>query len=347
MTDEAPVQDLPIVYDDAYRCRLQPPGHPECPQRVEAIMARLALEGLSGRILAPRPADRDDLLAVHSPKLLARIEGDYDGYLDVNCYHHAKTYPTALLAAGGTIQGAVTAVDAGSPALVLPRPPGHHAGRDYYGGFCYFNNIAVAAEYLIRHRGLARVAIVDIDVHHGNGTADIFARRRDVLYISTHQWGIFPGTGALDDCGRAEGEGFTVNLPLPGGEGVATFGRVLSELIEPILRQYRPEAILVSMGLDAHYMDPLASIQLTSQGLSDVCLALDALAHDLCSGRILYVLEGGYHLEAIAETTAALVAGLTGRPLRVPLLFNRGEQREANTGLLGRFTQIQSRYWNL
>ena len=347
MNAHSPSPDLPIFYSDGYRYQLQTPGHPECPGRVQSIMERLALEGLADGVREPVPAALDDVLAVHAASLLAELEGDYEGALDPNCYHRPKTYETALLAAGGTIQGAVLAVDTGAPTLVLPRPPGHHAGRNFYGGFCYFNNVAVAAEHLLKTAGLARVAIIDIDVHHGNGTAAIFAQRPDVLYVSTHQWGIYPGTGALDDCGSGAGEGFTVNLPLLSGEGAATYDRILSEILIPILHQYQPEALLVSMGLDAHYMDPLAGINLTSQCLSDACLALHAVAQDLCGGRIVYVLEGGYHLDAIAETTAAVVAGLTGRALHKPLKFNRGEQRPANTEALQIYREVQARYWAL
>lgn len=345
--DAAAHLHLPIVYSDLYRYQLQPPGHPECPERVAAIMERLQTEGLADGLCEPAPVSLDDIRAVHSSSLVSRIARDYEGYLDVNCYHGLKTYETALLAAGGTIQGVVIAAETGSPTLVLPRPPGHHAGRDFFGGFCYFNNIAIAAEHLIREKALGRVAIIDIDVHHGNGTAEIFSCRQDVLYISTHEWGIFPGTGSLAECGIGEGEGFTVNLPMPSGEGVATYDEILSGIIIPILRQYRPAAMLVSMGLDAHYMDPLASIQLTSQCLSDACLALNAVAKEVCGGRIVYVLEGGYHLLAIAETTAAVVAGLSGKPLQVPLKFNRGEQCDTNIELLQAYRDVQSRYWVL
>ena len=195
--------------------------------------------------------------------------------------------------------------------MPLARPPGHHAGPDYGGGFCYLNNVAVAAADQVAQG--RRVAILDYDPHPGNGTSEICADDATALYVSTHQYGIYPGTGAAEDVGMGEGRGFNVNIPFTAGCGDASFHAAYDEIIEPIVRAYRPDVILVSLGVDAHYRDPLTSLALSSAGYVDLLARTARLAKDVCGRRLVVALEGGDHLPALAEGVAGTGPRLRGR----------------------------------
>jgi acetoin utilization deacetylase AcuC-like enzyme len=230
------------------------------------------------------------------------------------------------------------------PAIALLRPPGHHAGPNYAGGFCYFNNIALAAETLLKN--VKKIAIVDIDVHHGNGTSDIFCDRSDVLYISTHQWGIFPGTGPYNYVGEGAGTGFTVNLPFPSKSGDSTYDMAWEEVISPILDQFKPEAMLVSVGGDAHYMDPLATLTWSSLGYVNYADRLIRCAKKFCDKRISFYLEGGYHTGALADLTAGIVGKFYDE--EAPIYF----KEIYDLDILGKdaienVKEVQGKYWNL
>jgi len=208
------------------------------------------------------------------------------------------------VAARAAVETTLTAVDwmlrtSGREAFVAVRPPGHHAERDLAMGFCYFNNIAVAAEYLLQKHGMNRVAIFDFDVHHGNGTQHIFEERPDVLYVSTHQWPFYPGTGSAGETGRGSGEGATLNIPLPGGMGDEEYRDILRSQVVPALGTFEPDALLISAGFDAWRGDPVGSMRVTETGFSEWGRLIREVATSCCDGRLLSLLEGGYDLTAL------------------------------------------------
>jgi acetoin utilization deacetylase AcuC-like enzyme len=206
--------------------------------------------------------------------------------------------------------------DVGSAFCAL-RPPGHHATPSRAMGFCLFNQVAIAAEHLIARRGLERVALLDFDVHHGNGTQEAFYRRGDVLYVSTHQYPFYPGTGHYRETGEGPGTGATVNLPLPQGAGDGDIRRVVEEVAAPVVRRFRPQFVLVSAGYDAHYADPLAGLELSVDGYGWLMETAKGLAEELCDGRLVCVLEGGYHLTALpwgVRRTVEILLGVEPAP---------------------------------
>jgi acetoin utilization deacetylase AcuC-like enzyme len=293
-------------------------SHPEHAGRLEAISRTLTSSGLAERLLpvTPRPATQDELLAVHAPEHLARIEatrGRARGRLEIDTYVTGHSDEIARLAAGSVL-ALVDTVLGGEAAngLAAVRPPGHHATPTRAMGFCLLNNVAVAARYAQRQHGLGRVAIVDIDVHHGNGTQDIFYSDPSVLFISTHQSPLYPGTGALGETGAGAGQGTTINVPLPPGVGDKGYHAVMERVITPALRRFAPELLFVSVGFDAHWADPLAQMALSLRGYDALMRQLAALAGELCEGRIVVVLEGGYHLGALANGWANAVRALLG-----------------------------------
>jgi acetoin utilization deacetylase AcuC-like enzyme len=200
------------------------------------------------------------------------------------------------------------------------RPPGHHAERERAMGFCLFNNVAIGAAYLRARHGLERVMIVDWDVHHGNGTQNIFARDPGVLYISTHRYPFYPGTGAFDEVGARDGAGFTVNIPFPGGVGDADFVEAFRTVIEPIALQYEPQLVLISAGFDAHWRDPLGGMGVTEHGFAAMTRSLLSVAEQTAGGRCVAILEGGYDLTATRDSAAAVLDAMSGTPMPSPPL---------------------------
>lgn len=320
------------------------PGHVESPERLAAIAVKLEALGLLEEYTIPEPASRAQVESVHARTYADLVEGFGEGFLDPDTAIHPETATYARLAAGGAVAAALASVETKAPAFALVRPPGHHAGRDYGGGFCYFNNVAIAAAALLQR--LSRVAILDFDAHHGNGTSDIFAANRKVLYVSTHRWGIFPGTGPAEYVGEGAGEGFTVNVPFPARAGDASYELAFREVIDPIVRQFRPESILVSFGGDAHYKDPLTDLALTSPGYLWLADRTIELAKSVAHGRVAFVLEGGYHLTALAEVMAGTVARFRGESIHVQFREKqdvRGRGREA----LERTKKAHADFWDL
>jgi acetoin utilization deacetylase AcuC-like enzyme len=307
-----------IVRDDRYLAHHMGPGHPESPRRLEAIHAMLDRNaGLSLTRIEPRPATRAEIEAVHAPEYfgyLAATAGREFASLDGDTAATARTFETALLAAGGVIEAA-EAVRRGDVrnAFALVRPPGHHAESNRAMGFCFFNNVAVAAEHLIRAGGLRRILIADWDLHHGNGTQHSFYSRRDVLFFSTHQSPLYPGTGSWDEIGHAQGEGFTVNVPLRPGKTDGDYRFIYRHLLGPIAEAYEPEFILVSAGFDIGQGDPLGSMRVSADGFAALTVELKTLADSLCGGRLLLVLEGGYDAAALAEGVHSSLLHLSGR----------------------------------
>ena len=282
------------------------PGHPECPERLERVMETLEKAGVIKRLvfLEPTPATEAEIELVHTPAHRLRVQqmaARGGGHLDPDTYVNEHSYEAALLAAGA-VTGAVRAV-LGSTidnAFCLVRPPGHHATPSHGMGFCLFNNVAVAARVAQREGNIERVMIVDFDVHHGNGTQDIFIQDPSVLYFSTHQYPHYPGTGHWREVGRQAGHTGTINVPLPPGVGDAGFSAVFDSLLWPAAQRFRPQLILVSAGFDAHWSDPLAAMLLSLTGYANLVRQLCTLSQALCDGRIVFALEGGYHLDVLA-----------------------------------------------
>lgn len=302
----------------------QEDGHPERPQRVETIRRALHVAGCWEVFpqLQPLEVSEELLGQVHDPGYLARLisacrHGDH---LDMDTYTTQYSWKLALGAAGGAMAVAEAVWQGRAKrGFALTRPPGHHATRQRGMGFCLLNNIALACEYLIRDRGARRLAIVDLDLHHGNGTQDIFFAREDVYYVSTHQSPLYPGTGGIEETGLGPGDGKTANFPLPPGSGDEAFRTITNEIILRLFDRFHPEMILVSFGFDPHWRDPLGHLMLTAQGYTDVLSSLVGWADGNCQGRIAYFLEGGYDLEAAAACGLAAVASLLGTPFKDPL----------------------------
>ena len=257
------------------------------------------------------PAPRSALEAVHAPTYLGRLEGlaaSGGGYVDFDTALNADSWDAATLASGAAM-GAVESALSGTAAFAIARPPGHHAGRGYGMGFCLLNNVAVAAEHA-RSSGAERVAILDWDVHHGNGTQDIFYANGDVLYLSVHQSPFYPGTGDAREVGEGCGRGFTANVPLPGRSGEDVYAEAFSGFFVPILREYRPKLLLVSAGYDAHSADLLGGMRLESASFGRFTARLAALTREVGAAPPVFLLEGGYNLDALTECVTATVVGI-------------------------------------
>jgi acetoin utilization deacetylase AcuC-like enzyme len=307
-----------VVEDIRFQEHRSPSGHPERPERLMAVSQAIA--SFEDRIvrLTPRAADPAEILRVHGRGHLERVEeaaGRAPTQLDADTYVSEGSFAVASLAAGSTIDAAcmVARGDARS-ALAAVRPPGHHAEADHAMGFCIFNNVAIATRALQQDEGLGKILILDWDVHHGNGTQHSFAADPSILYISTHQFPHYPGTGNFDEIGIGAGEGATVNVPMPAGCGDTEYLGVLQRILVPVARRFAPDMILVSCGFDAHLDDPLASMELSRNGYLAMTRLLRRLAHEVCGDRLLFVLEGGYAPSGLIDGTGALLEGLLEEP---------------------------------
>jgi acetoin utilization deacetylase AcuC-like enzyme len=302
------------------------PRHVEHAARLSAVEAAIDASGLRADLLelVSGPATEQQILAVHEPRLLAAVRSTMAherAWLDADTYTTADSYEVARLAAGAAIQAVEAVVSSqATNAFALVRPPGHHATPYRPMGFCLFNNIAIGARHALDELGLERVAIVDYDVHHGNGTQDCFYEDSQTLFCSTHAWPLYPGTGAAQEMGAESGYGLTLNVPLPYGAGDAGFGRCYDELIVPAVRAFDPQLILVSAGYDGHWDDPLGPLALSVAGYAALTQRLVALAEELCDGRIVLVLEGGYSLPALGACTVAALRVLLGHDPGADLL---------------------------
>ncbi|HXW84856.1 MAG TPA: histone deacetylase [Candidatus Binataceae bacterium] len=338
-----------LITDRGYLRHVAGRRHPECPERLAVLLDMVAgLRRPDLQLLAPREATRDELALVHHPDyidFIARTASLEHFDFDPDTHSSRETYHTALLASGGVLT-AVEAVLQGAAdnSFALVRPPGHHALPNRAMGFCFFNSIAIAAEWLRQKRGFRRILILDWDVHHGNGTQEMFYESPDVLYISTHQYPHYPGTGSLQEIGAGAGEGFTVNIPMFAELGDAEYANVFDQLIFPIARQFRPEFILVSCGFDAHYRDPLAQMNVTEDGFVGLCRRAKRLAAELCGGKLALVLEGGYDLEALVNSTRAVIDEL-GRDPADPIIGAR--DADLASPIIERVLHGVGRWWNL
>ncbi|MCC6746390.1 MAG: histone deacetylase [Deltaproteobacteria bacterium] len=301
-----------LVYDERFLGHVAPPGHPERPARLEVCVRALKERGLWDRVVhvPSRSATREEALRVHDAAYLDELEAlrGQRGYLDADTYFSAGTVEAAWHAAGSVVE-LVQAVRAGrlGRGVALVRPPGHHAERARAGGFCVLGNVAIAAA-AAREAG-DRVAVVDFDVHHGNGTQSAFYRDGRVLFVSLHEYGpgFYPGSGGAAERGEGAGLGATLNVPLPAGIEAADYLALVDGQVVPAVEAFRPDLLLVSAGFDGHVRDPLGGLCLDDDGLAAVCQRLDRLANALCGRRWVAVLEGGYHLEALATGVSRLV----------------------------------------
>lgn len=295
------------------------PSHVERATRLAAIMAALDASGLRPALqeLEAQPASDTQILAVHEPRLLETVRWTStqdDVWLGMDTYTTRASYAAARMAAGAAI-AAVDAVAGGRAdnAFALIRPPGHHATPAQPMGFCLFNNIAIAARHAMAQFGIERVAIVDYDVHHGNGTQDCFYDDGQVFFCSSHASPLYPGTGAEAEAGLEDGYGATLNLPLPYRTGDMGFARLYDQVVIPALRRFGPQLILVSAGYDGHWDDPLGPLSLSIGGYAALTQRLVALAGEVCGGNIALILEGGYSLPALAGCTIAALRVLLGQ----------------------------------
>jgi len=284
------------------------PDHPEHAGRIRAVWAQLEADGLIPRLksMEAQPADLEAILAVHTAEyldLLERIsQQDRMVGLDADTYVAPVSYEIARLSAGGVINAvAVDAEKRADNAFAIVRPPGHHALSRRGMGFCLLSNVAIAARYAQRTLGLERILIIDDDVHHGNGTEAIFYDDPSVMFISTHQFPHYPGTGAIEDTGRGKGTGYTINIPLPIGHGDSSFAAIVDQVIWKAAERFKPDLILVSTGFDAHWADPLAGLTLSLTGYAHISREFVKMADALCDGRIVFVMEGGYDLTALGH----------------------------------------------
>jgi len=322
-----------LVYDPVY-LKHDTGAHVENSSRLVETVGLLEKSKLIDKLVAipPRAASVEEVSLAHSRSHISRVQS-YSarggGWLDGDTYASPASYDVALQAVSGVLKG-LDAVMAGemNHAFALVRPPGHHATPDEAMGFCLFNNIAVAAEYAKRKYKLDRILIADFDVHHGNGTQEIFYSDPKVLYFSTHQYPWYPGTGSIYEDGAGEGKGFTVNVPLPAYCGDKEHLRVYQEILVPVAKRFQPQLILVSAGYDPHWADQLSLMQLSVSGFAGIVTVIKGLADELCGGKLLLSLEGGYHLQALSYSIKATFEVLLGKsPSPDPL----GKPREMMT----------------
>lgn len=304
-----------IVWSEAYLDH-ETESHPESPDRWVAIDRALRAAGLFDvlPLLTPSPATLEQVLAVHSSRLVERIRDIGErggGWLDPDTWVSPLSWETALLAAGGACDAVDAVMEGRAPrAFSLARPPGHHAEPHRAMGFCLLNSVAIAARHAQAAHGIQRVAIVDWDVHHGNGTQAIFWEDPSVLFISLHQFPFYPGSGSRAETGGGEGTGTTINIPLPAGTGEDVYLAAMDDLVLPALRAFAPALILVSAGYDAHEDDPLAMMRLRTESFGLFAERLRDAAEELCGGKLVLVLEGGYNLNALGDSVVATIEAL-------------------------------------
>jgi acetoin utilization deacetylase AcuC-like enzyme/nucleotide-binding universal stress UspA family protein len=306
-----------VVMDLRFLDHDTPAGHPESQERlamINGLVTGLA-PGLGLTVTPPVPAAKEDILRVHTPRYFDQVAATRfreQTWLTPDTMASPKTFQTALLACGAVIN-AIRAVAAGTieNGAVFVRPPGHHAEQGRAMGYCIFNNVAVGAMYARKILGLPRVLIVDFDVHHGNGTCHIFERDPTVLFFSTHQYPLFPGTGLFTETGRGPGEGYSINIPLSKGFGEAEFTAIFMQILKPVAGEFKPDLILVSAGFDIHESDPLGKMKVTSKGFGPITASIMDIAKEN-RAMLVFVLEGGYHITALAESVETMLRVLCG-----------------------------------
>jgi len=337
-----------IVKDWRYLEHNMGEGHPESPERIRAIYEMLEEEkGLASLpLIAPRPATEKEVALIHTQEYVEQIKetaGRERVHLDPDTSTSPRSYEVALLAAGGLLEAA-DRIMAGKVrnAFALVRPPGHHAEASQAKGFCIFNNIAIAAQYLVEKWGLRRILIVDWDLHHGNGTQNAFYSRDDILFFSTHQFPHYPGTGHWSEVGEGKGEGFTVNVPLAPGKTDDDFLFIYRKLLSPIAAAYKPEFILVSAGFDIFAGDPLGGMEVSVKGFGAMASELMNLADKTAQGRLLLTLEGGYNLFGLQDGVKSVLLALSGQRPESPAKLSISASLEPE---LAPVIKVQKAFW--
>jgi acetoin utilization deacetylase AcuC-like enzyme len=336
-----------VVIDSEYLKHDPGDFHPERPERIKALLnVSKELDARSFKLLLPRAAVREELVPCHASHYIDIVQSTskINRYaLDGDTVTCRDSFGVGLLAVGGFLR-LLDSIEAGEfcNGFALVRPPGHHALQNRAMGFCLFNTVAIGAHHLKRHYGAKRILVMDWDVHHGNGTQDAFYQDRSVLYVSTHQYPYYPGTGSVDEVGTGKGEGYTVNIPLPAGCGDAEYLRVFKEIVTPIGEKFQPEWILVSAGFDPHRRDPLGGMDVTERGFGAMASGLLDLAEKCSAGKVAFLLEGGYDLTALRDSVVAVLERMKE---------SRGNELRSEVGgkeiqpLIRRIWSVQQRYW--
>lgn len=293
-----------LVYDEIFVKHINGPRHPECPERLEFIHRMLDETGIIDELvqLSPRDATRDEIISVHTDEYYEFLESTREREqtrIDADTSTNRFSFDAAVRGSGGFIASLDDIIEGKlNNAFTLPRPPGHHAEKDRAMGFCLFNHVAVGAAHLL-NKGFSRILIIDWDVHHGNGTQNIFYDRPEVLYFSTHQFPFYPGTGSLNEKGIAEGEGFNINVPMSARMNDDDHITVYKRLLCPVIEQYKPDIILVSAGFDSYFLDPLGGMEVSENGFAALTRLVLNEADKHCNGKIAFVLEGGYNIQGL------------------------------------------------
>jgi acetoin utilization deacetylase AcuC-like enzyme len=324
---------------------------PETPNRLKTIYNIIDSSDIKDKLIliSPRMASEEELKLNHHLNYIKKIEataGKHYTMLDPDTSTSPLSWETSRLAVGGLLTAVdkimVDEIDRG---FALIRPPGHHAENSRAMGFCLFNNIAIAAMYGIKNYSWKKVLIVDWDLHHGNGTQNSFYETDQILYFSTHQYPYYPGSGGYNEVGEGKGNGFTVNVPLEGGQGDRDFLSIFQEILYPIGKEYSPDIILVSVGFDTYFEDPLGSMNVTPEGYALLTKVLLQLAQECCKGKVIFVLEGGYHLKGLADSVLAVIKKLLSNDVDLNELKSN-DLIPSTITVLNQVKKIQSRFWS-
>jgi len=309
-----------LLSSDKFKQHETGPGFPESPARLDAIMDHLNQSKIIDelKVIEPTIADKDNALLIHDREYLERVREACDlgaPIVDTADNPISKySYDIALLAAGAMTQAVDNVMEVSiNNAMVLPRPPGHHAEKNQAMGFCLFNNVAIAARYAQKNYDIEKVAIIDFDVHHGNGTQHIFDDDPNVFYFSTHQYPFFPGTGTADEIGIGPAKGTKFNYPLPFSTNNDTIIDIYKNILPEKIMKFDPEFIVVSAGFDAHFNDPIGGFEMTTEGFYEISKVIVQIADETCDGKIVSSLEGGYNIKALAESVGVHLLALQGK----------------------------------